>query len=66
MTVCREVEQGVEWPKVRAAVDQALVDLGEQLELGIDEAHPDPETWGLSPAQQRAQQRLMDVRTDGR
>lgn len=59
MTVCREFDQGVDWAEVRTAVDQALKDAGESIQLGIDEEHPVEDTWGLSPAQIRAQERAL-------
>lgn len=59
MTVCREFDQGVEWSKVREAVDNALQEAGASIELGIDEANPNPDTWGLTPAQVRAQERAL-------
>lgn len=57
--VCREIEGGVNWPKVRQATREWLDDLGFRIGQITEDGAPDPETWGLSPAAIEAQERAM-------
>jgi len=57
--VCREIEGGVSWPKVRQETAKWLDDLGFRLQLDSEDTAPDPSTWGLTPAAIEAQERAM-------
>lgn len=59
VSLCREHEGGVDWPKQRAHVDGWIAQNAEQLELKAEP--PDPDTWGTSPAAIAAQQRTMGM-----
>lgn len=53
MLICREFDGGVEWSKVREAIDSGLDEAGQAGE------RPDPDRWGLEPEHVAAQERLM-------
>lgn len=59
MTVCREVDHGVDWAKQRESVDRWLAEGATRLQLM--EEPLDPATWGTSPAAQQAQARALTM-----
>lgn len=53
MLICREVDGGLDWSRVRQEMNTGLDD------VGLQAAPLDPATWGLRPDQVAAQDRIL-------
>lgn len=51
--MCREVDGGIEWAKIRDALNGGLDKAGAAAET------PDPDTWGLLPEHIEGQDRIL-------